>query len=347
MDAIQAQRLLAPHKVSLTSAVKHYLKHLEKAAKDVPNVSQAAAEYLKDFKRRVEKKELREISLRNVRSRLGIFCDGIDGNRDVPPMGQHKISDIGLAEVYDFLNSLPYHTQTRAHYRAQLHSLFEFTRQRGWTEGNPVSQLARSKRNKRGLVRVLSVSEAEELLEQAQVSPLSRILVPRLALGLFVGLRPSETARLDWGDIDFNRRHVHIHDDNKTETERFVELNPTAYAWLRKYRGVGRVQNLSEGRMRRAWDQLRKNLGWGMTRDSKGKRHWVSDILRHSYGSYMLAVSGDDRYKVCALMGNSIPILNRHYRKAMPRQEAEPYWKILPDTFSHPSSTRPKKIKKN
>jgi len=339
MDAIQARHLLAPHKISLTAAAKHYLNHLEKTAKKAPLVSEAVEMYLKFGRGRVGKGELREVSLRNMRSRLGSFCNGIEEQKDVPPMGQHKISDVGLPEIYEFLNSLPYKSQTKAHYRAQIHSLFEFSRQKGWTEGNPVGQLAREKRAPRGAVSVLSVEEAEELLEHAQKSSHSRVLVPRLVLGLFIGLRPSETRRLDWADVDFNLRNVQVFNNNKTKTERFVEMNPTAYAWLKKYRGVGKVENLSEGRSRRAWDKLRKSVGWNLTRTPADKGDWVGDILRHSYGSYMLAVTGDDRYKVCALMGNSIPILNKHYRRPMPRQLAEPYWKILPD-----ESPLPKKL---
>jgi len=201
------------------------------------------------------------------------------------------------------------------------------------------------KKEKGAGVRVLSVAEAGELLEEAEKSPLCRILVPRLALGLFLGLRPSETNRLSWEDIDFNRGDVRVYNTNKVKDERYIELNPTAFAWLKKYRGVGKVENVSEGKLRRAWDDIREELGWNLTRTPTNKKDWASDILRHSYGSYMLGICGDDKYKVCALMGNSVPILNKHYRRAMPAKEAEPYWKILPEGSQSPTSIRPKKIK--
>lgn len=338
VEAVQAHRILAPLGANLLIAARHYASYLEKASKSASSksVAQVRDDYLKEREREVKKGELRPITIRNVRSRVNIFCDGLEGHNEVPAMGRLKIADIGRAEINDFLNSLPFHGQTKAHYRAQLHSLFEFARQRELIEENPVSQLGRMKKKEKGAgVRVLSVKEAEELLEAAQASPLARVFVPRLALGLFLGLRPSEAARLHWEDVDFNSRQVKVGDSNKTGQERYVELNPTAYAWLRKYRSVGRVENASEGAIRRSWDRLRESLGWNLTRIPTGKKDWVSDILRHSYGSYQLAVSGDDRYKVCALMGNSIGVLNKHYRRAIPKREAQPYWKILPETFSH------------
>lgn len=349
VEAVQAHRILAPLGANLLTAARHYASYLEKASKSTSSksVAQVRDDYLKEREREVKKGELRPITIRNIRSRVNIFCDGLEGHNEVPAMGRLKIADIGRAEINEFLNSLPFHGQTKAHYRAQLHSLFEFARQRELIEENPVSQLGRMKKKEKGAgVRVLSIKEAEELLEAAQASPLARAFVPRVALGLFVGLRPSEVNRLNWEDIDFNRRDVHVFNGNKVGQERYVELNPTAYAWLRKFRGVGKVEYLSDGKTRRGWDNLRKSLGWLTAREGASKDKWDSNVLRHSYGSYMLAVSDDDKYKVCALMGNSIGTLNKHYRRAMPKQEAEPYWKILPDTFPHPTPTHSKKIKK-
>jgi integrase len=277
---------------------------------------------------------------------VGIFSDGIEENKDVPALGNIKIADVGRAEVYDFLNSLPFRGQTKAHYRAQIHSLFEYARQREWIEENPVAQLGRVKKKEKGAsVRILTVPEAEELLERAQQSPFSRVLVPRLVFGLFLGLRPSETNRLDWEDVDFNKRDVKIRNENKTSQERYVDLNPTAYAWLRKYRGVGRVEKGSDGQLRKAWDRLRRACGWNLTLAPASKKDWVTDILRHSYGSYLLGVIGDNKEKVSALMGNSVSVLRKHYRRAISEHEAKPYWKLLPESFSPPKPSRQKKIK--
>ena len=341
MEAIQAQRMLAPLGASLLSAARHYASHLENTAKSStsPAVSEVRDAYLKEREREVKKGELRPITIRNVRSRVNIFCNGLLDHKEVPAMGCLKIADVGRAEINDFLNSLPFHGQTKAHYRAQLHSLFEFARQRELIDENPVSQLGRIKKKEKGAgVRVLSVNEVEELLEAAEASPLARILVPRIALGLFVGLRPNETKKMKWENIDFNRRDVHVTNENKTSQERYVELNKTAYAWLSKYRSVGLIENATDDVIRRKWNQLRKNLGWKITRIAQGKTDWASNVMRHSYGSYMLGVYNDDRYKVCALMGNSVGTLNKHYRRAMPKQEAEPYWNILPDNSSNPKA---------
>jgi integrase len=97
---------------------------------------------------------------------------------------------------------------------------------------HPASALVRIRSGNPGIspseepVRVLSITEIKHLLELAQgeleatlkvgKTKMSVIkvhpgeLVPWFVLGLFGGLRPEETLRLDWADIDFDRRQIDL-----------------------------------------------------------------------------------------------------------------------------------------
>ncbi len=105
-------------------------------------------------------------------------------------------------------------------------------------------------------VRVLSIAEIKHLLELAQMELQATLkvgktkmsvikvypgeLVPWFVLGLFAGLRPEETVRLDWADIDFDRRQIDLPAKKaKGRTRRIIPMEPNLIEWLKPYRPVG------------------------------------------------------------------------------------------------------------
>ena len=341
VDAIHANQILAPLGSSLLTAARHYADYLSKNALKAASLtlSQAKDEYLKTKEKAVGTKGgITAVSFRNIRCRMNVFTNGIIGNKVLPALGGMKLPDITHVEIADFIDNLPYQGQTKAHYRAQIHSFFEFAKRKGFLGKvgivtNPVKELGSIKKESRGEgVRILSVDQTEELLAKAEASRHSRILVPRLALGLFMGLRPDETSRLDWKDIRFSENDIHIRKlRGKRKQERFPTLNPTAKAWLWKYRcAEGPVYSQSAHIIRKAWDKLRKDCGWKICKDAEQEDEFGFDILRHSFGSYMFAKT-QDRAKTTELMGTSLSVFAKHYLKPMPSKSAEPYWNILPD----------------
>jgi hypothetical protein len=60
-----------------------------------------------------------------------------------------------------------------------------------------------------------------------------------------------------------------------------------------------------------------------------GGEEWQSDVLRHSFASYWLAI-----HKNCAevveYMGNSAKNIGKHYRRVMAPTEAQAWFAILP-----------------
>jgi integrase len=353
-EAIQAQHLLAPLGTSLLAAARHYAGYLKEAAKVSASktVTEAKDEYLAKLEMAGTKnkaRKLAEVSLKNIRCRMNIICNGLEGDKEVPILGGLRLPAVSHVEINEFLENLPMRSQTVAHYRAQIHHFFEFARKKGWVDANPVKQLGRSERVKSGEgVRILTIERAEELLEAAVNSPQAGVLVPRIALGLFLGLRPGETENLLWENIDFATGFVKVVKmSGKKRQERWVPINQTAKAWLLKYRRAkGPVFYLDRNLIRRSWDRLRKECGWTFSSFPTKENEFEHDVLRHSFGSYMLALT-QNREKTVEIMGTSLATFAKHYLVTMPSSWAEKYWAILPEGFSHPASTRPKKIKKN
>ena len=56
---------------------------------------------------------------------------------------------------------------------------------------------------------------------------------------------------------------------------------------------------------------------------------WPSDVLRHSYGSYRLAVL-DGINKVASEMGNSPQIIVHNYRRPVSKADGKRWFRITP-----------------
>jgi hypothetical protein len=70
-------------------------------------------------------------------------------------------------------------------------------------------------------------------------------LIPWLTMGLFAGIRPDETLRLDWEEIDFEGRQIDLPAKKaKGRTRRIIPMEDNLIAWLKPCRpesGKGKI----------------------------------------------------------------------------------------------------------
>ena len=192
-----------------------------------------------------------ERHLRDVRQKAGRFATTI---------GERPIASIERAEIREWLAALTttageHHrtksvgqamtAESRNCYRRALGLVFGFAVKEGYIPNNPVAAVETAKVIA-APVEILTPDEARLLLAAAHAhrfnhegspSDLSSIL-PAVAVGLFAGLRPEETLRLDW-KRDFDWQHLQIEvaaERTKTARARFVPINTTLAAWLEPYR---------------------------------------------------------------------------------------------------------------
>lgn len=140
----------------------------------------------------------------------------------------------------------------------------------------------------------------------------------------FAGIRPEEITKLDWKHVSLELKNIRIGADvAKKNYLRNVTITPTLAAWIESVpesERTGKIIGFSNW-IKKA-GRVRKEAGICGTEKQDG--------LRHSFGSYTLAVTGDlDALKQD--MGHAhMAIFFAHYHHAMTKREALPYFQILP-----------------
>ncbi len=139
----------------------------------------------------------------------------------------------------------------------------------------------------------------------------------------FAGIRPEELPRLYWKEVNLTNGYIRIGGGiSKKGTTRNVRINETLRAWIESIPEDQREGKVVPGRWIQKATRVRKEAGLN--------GHALQDALRHSFASYGLAVEKD----VNALKGDmghkSWDVFFNHYHNAVTKEDAEPYWKILP-----------------
>lgn len=140
----------------------------------------------------------------------------------------------------------------------------------------------------------------------------------------FAGIRPhGEFSRLIWSDVSLELRNIRLRSQkSKTKTIRNIRIEDTLAAWIATVPESERVGPI----MPSQWEKKR-----GKVLKEAGLLHRQQDILRHSYGTYHLAVFRDME-ALRENMGHShATTYYRHYHKAVTKREALPWWNVLPE----------------
>lgn len=163
-----------------------------------------------------------------------------------------------------------------------------------------------------------------------------------LALGAFTGLRPSEIEGvagerdgLNWEDIDFKRKHIHVRPEvaGKLAEPRYVTF-------------TGKPESgFSNEWAEKIWDTLarwlipvRKSSGpvagrktqRNMSKELRNGnviKDWPKDGLRHTWISSMLAL-GVHRDWVAELAGNSPTVIRTNYKRPLPEKQASEWFSV-------------------
>jgi len=285
---------------SLKKAVEFYLKHAKPTGGE-KKVSEIVEEYIKGKVSAGRRKR----TIQDQRNRL---------NRFSKHFGQTPAHLVVTSDVEKWLDNNKYSGITRRNYRTHLVSFFNFARKRKYTSGNPVQDIEVPIIDEK-TPEILSVKECQKLMMAAQYN--APEMVPYFAVALFAGLRPSETELLDWKYVDFDRKQIKVIPETaKKRRLRYVEMSDNLVAWLAPYRhDTGKLTYL-----RKRFDLVRKKAGI----------KWANDVLRHSYGSYHLAMH-ENANKTSLQMGHKgTDELFNHYRALVSKDEAKLFWEIRP-----------------
>lgn len=204
-------------------------------------------------------------------------------------------------------------------------------------EKNPIEGVVRRK-IRRMEKAVYTVEQVKTLLNTAWTH--DRDLIPFFAITIFAGVRPDlngEIGLLVWEDVNFEENWIRVgaNFDNKTNTKRFVPMEPNLVAWLSPWKKLqGKVLPTNFVKRRRYLTRG-KYQAEAETPESKWKELVpyglkVRDITRHTYGSFLEAKCRD-RNIVKENMGHTdFETYEQHYRNARTPKEAEAFWSIYP-----------------
>ena len=103
----------------------------------------------------------------------------------------------------------------------------------------------------------------------------------------------------------------------KKRRQRYVDMSDNLIQWLTPYvQKEGKI-----GFSRKYFRTAREN----------SKIEWSKDVMRHSFGSYLLA-QNEDAPKTAMQMGHSgVDVLFNHYRNLVKKSAATDYWNIVPE----------------
>jgi integrase len=320
VDVLSALKRLEG-KTSLSSAVESYVAATDRLQGN-GTIEQAVSYFIKNarldsdavtlgvayerYYSGKEKANRRPRTLEEIRYKLGRLVSGRE---------ELLVHMISTEELDVWLDGFELKGNTRDSYRRQLVGFFNFAVKREYTGNNPAMGLEKYGSDERIPV-IHTVEELETLLSVARQNYPE--MVPYFAIGYFAGLRPDgELKNLNWKDINFSEGWILVRPETaKRRRQRYVDISENLAQCLKEYA-------LNKGAIHFSRTQFRKVR-------ELAKVDWTPDVMRHSYGSYHLAMY-EDAAKTSHQMGHTgTDILYNNYRNLVTKKEARKYWSVLP-----------------
>jgi integrase len=223
--------------------------------------------------------------------------------------GATSIDKINAGDVKAWLSTLPLAVRTRNKHLGYIASMFRLA-VREWQliEKNPFVELTKFSDPHNGhQVSIFTPDELKTVLTSTTTDWL-----PAFSINAFTGLRRSEVERLEWSEIKLDRRLIDLpYTKSKNGRRKLIQI----------------PENLAE-----ILSPLAKTEGSLMPNrrfDLEVKRlkalgiKWPSNVLRHSFCSYAVAVHG--LTWTAEQADHSEAILKKHYREVVTKEDAAKY----------------------
>jgi integrase len=318
-EAAAAHKLAGP--VSIAELAKFYRRH-DHVARAHRTISEVVDEMI------AEKAEL-NLSGRRQRELKN------DLKKFVAQRGAREIGEVHHPEILTYLREFKVGWRRRNNVRDILVTLFRFAKRKGYlpqdriTAAERVDRLRKPKRSK-----PIETFTPIEML--AWIANIKSEFLPWLLIGGFSGIRseeisPDPTSHKDglrWEDFNWTQRVVKVRRETaKLDEPRIVPIAENLFAWLEPWRGHGGLV-CPHSPTKRETSRLSKISGIEI--DGRVVRlNWKTNALRHSYGSYRLAII-KNRPQLAEEMGNSPTMIREHYNEAKTEEEARAWFAIAP-----------------
>lgn len=320
-DAVAAEEFLKPFAISLAQCARFYASHHDARAK-APTLGDA---WTSAISRRPNHRARTLLDYRNWRKALPDAFMAMNVRDITPDTITSALNDTTSGKT-TWKNGLGY-----------IRTVLGDCVKAGTLDENPAKRVHVERRPDHSEeVSIYSADELHSLMAACRDYPtgLDRACAgcaPVFALMAFAGVRPDEAAKLRWEDISLELMNIRIGPSvAKKARRRNIRIHCTLKAWLDEVPQKMRHGKVAPPRWVQKATRVRREAGI----DGSEKQ----DALRHSFGTYMLAMENDlDALK--SDMGHEhVRVFFEHYHKAVTKREAQPYWLVLP--FSGENATR-------
>jgi len=218
-------------------------------------------------------------------------------------------------QIDEWLRGTGYAASSRNNLLQCIKGLFNFARQRNYLPKSEITEASR-------LSKVRVAAKDNEIYTPEQFEMLLRAapddLIPMLAIRAFSGIRAAELDRLSWDAVNLERRNIEVRaTEAKTAARRLIPISDNLAAWIEPLMEEGPI--IPSSWKRRDASELAKEIGIG----------WPNNVLRHSFISYRVALTGDVP-RTALESGNSPDIIFRNYREVVDEEAAKKWFGIMP-----------------
>jgi len=249
-----------------------------------------------------------------------------------------NLNEVTTKTIEEYLASLNQAPAGEIIEARHLSVLFGWAVKKGYAVENPIKKIEKPNVEQKPPT-TLKPGEVLALLNAAQE------LTPWVVIGLFAGFRPEEAQKLDWEDIDFQRKHIDLPGSKaKDRVRRIVPFLGNLETWLLPFKQKSGL--ISPANFRRRFWKMCERAGYRASEENgKTKRKqstatgWPKDVLRHCFGSYHLA-KWHSAGSTAELMGHrDTKMLYNHYRDVIKDEsDVEAYWQLHPDQLHNQTS---------
>lgn len=310
-EFVEALSLL-PKGATLKEAVTDYARR-QNSVRDSRTVKDLVREYISAK----EQAGRSERHLGDMRTRLARFAEAF----------QMPVAQVTGPLIQSYLDAMQVGNRSKINDLRHIVSLVRFAIRRKYAPRDLLDELeAVEKPEVRPSETLIFIpDELQEMLYSIRPE-----LAPWLAVAAFCGVRSAEILRLEWKDVNLERRFVEIRALNaKTAQRRLVPLCDAAVAWLTPHgQREGRLAYYTEEN--KFHHALLSDVNRARTAaGNKTEFKWRRNGLRHSFCSYRLSVT-QDAAKTALEAGNSPTMIFRHYRELVSEDEARRWFGVMP-----------------
>ena len=338
--AIKADEILKPFGKSVLQAAEHYRDFLQAqlSKENSRFIGELADEWLA-FKESGSKQTLRSATIKGIKKGRNFLVNNF---KDV------RIMSLDANTIEKAIDKNGGATRTRINMLSLVSQFFNWSMEktRGYCKENPCEDIKAYTAEERE-VAILTPERAKNFMTLCESKYSSLTLYH--ALQLFGGLRPEEARQIQWENI--SEGFVYVPKSiSKVCDDRNAPITPTLKIWLDTFQGkrngfvtpqTNFVNVLKKFRfdMGYAVMLVKKEKGKSVKIKNEGAPLYPTDCCRHSYASYMLAI-GTHKGDLAENMGNSIPVIKKHYKKIVAKKEGEKFFTIVPCQYAEATAVK-------